>query len=108
MNNARGREVTCQEASALSMTRYIACGRPASVIIDNGDEHPYWMCEPCADHNVRNRGAVDYTPKKKVGSVQQRIESRLSALAAPRNRDDPNPFESAYGGALQIVREEFA
>ena len=62
MKNAKGREVTCQEASAASITRYIPCSRPAAVIIDNGDTHPYWMCEACAGHNVRNRGAVEYAP----------------------------------------------
>lgn len=37
---------------------YIPCGRPATCIVDNGDEHPYWMCDPCAYHNVENRRAV--------------------------------------------------
>jgi hypothetical protein len=27
-------------------------------VIDNGDSQPYWMCAACADHNVKNRGAV--------------------------------------------------
>jgi hypothetical protein len=52
----------CQEASPMSGNRYFACGAPAEAIIDNGDERPYYMCLPCAMHNLRNRGAsVIYT-----------------------------------------------
>ncbi len=43
-----------------------------------------------------------------VSTVQQRIESRLSALAETSNPDDPSAFESAFSSALHIVREEFA
>ncbi len=64
MKDARGRERVCQEASPLSLATLIACGRPAAAIIDNGDEHPYWMCAACADHNVKNRGAVRYSPEE--------------------------------------------
>lgn len=60
MKDARGRERTCQEASPMSRETFIPCGRPATCIVDNGDEHPYWMCEGCADHNVRNRRAVRF------------------------------------------------
>lgn len=62
MIGSRGRERTCQEASAHSLGHYIACGEPATCIVDNGDRTPYWMCEGCAEHNVRNRGAVRWTP----------------------------------------------
>ena len=64
MIGARGREQTCQEASPLSREEYLACGAPAMCIVDNGDKTPYWMCEPCAEHNTRNRGAVRYEPRK--------------------------------------------
>lgn len=47
----------CQEASVFSRESYIPCGAPAVAIVDNGDSRPYYMCEGCADHNVRNRGA---------------------------------------------------
>jgi len=66
MLGARGRTRTCQEASPLSAATFIACGAPATCIVDNGDAHPYWMCEPCADHNVRNRGAIRWAPTKET------------------------------------------
>jgi hypothetical protein len=62
MTGARGREHRCQEASPLSRGSYIACNAPAVTVIDNGDPQPYWMCAACADHNVRNRGAVRFVP----------------------------------------------
>jgi hypothetical protein len=62
MLGARGREKKCQEASSLSREEYIQCGKPAVCIVDNGDSQPYWMCEECADHNVRNRGGVRWEP----------------------------------------------
>ena len=48
----------CQEASMQSTTHYIPCGRPAMFVVKNRDPHPYAMCEMCADHNARNRGAT--------------------------------------------------
>jgi len=65
MKNARGREMKCQEASILSKEYYIPCGAPATMIVDNGDKQPYWMCEPCGTHNVRNRGGVKLKPVPK-------------------------------------------
>ena len=62
MIGARGRLKLCQEASPLSKGEYISCLRPAVCIVDNGDAHPYWMCEECADHNVKNRQAVRWVP----------------------------------------------
>jgi hypothetical protein len=47
----------CQEASSLSVTTYIACGEPATKVVDNRDQRVYLMCDACAEHNVRNRGA---------------------------------------------------
>lgn len=47
----------CQEASALSRQYYIPCGQPAAFYVKTRDPMPYAMCEACADHNVRNRGA---------------------------------------------------
>ena len=64
MKDARGRERKCQEASPCSFGVFVPCGGEAVAIVDNGDEHPYWMCAECADHNVRNRGAVRHEPAK--------------------------------------------
>lgn len=52
-------DARCQEASTFSMTDYIACARPAVAIIQhNGrSEGPYYMCGPCAHHNIRHRDA---------------------------------------------------
>ena len=49
---------TCQEASVLSHSHYIPCGKPATCLVKNRDPKPYFMCDACADHNVRNRGAT--------------------------------------------------
>ena len=49
---------TCEEASIFSRERYIPCGQPAVALVKNRDPKPYFMCEGCADHNVRNRGAT--------------------------------------------------
>jgi hypothetical protein len=48
-------DAKCQEASYLSRESYIPCGAPAVAIIVHGGERPYYMCGPCANHNVRNR-----------------------------------------------------
>lgn len=54
----------CEEASMLSHQFYIPCNAPASYIVAFLDakgevrEGPYRMCEPCMDHNTRNRRAT--------------------------------------------------
>lgn len=54
----------CEEASPLSFKIKIDCGRPASSIVwHNVDQRAYRMCEACTDHNVRNRGGIELTPK---------------------------------------------
>lgn len=50
-------DAACQEASRMSRGSYIPCGNQAVAIIDNGDRRPYYMCGPCASHNVDNRHA---------------------------------------------------
>lgn len=55
MKPAKGSK--CQEASPMSYQFYIACGRPAVAVVKGRDADAYLMCEGCADHNVRNRGA---------------------------------------------------
>jgi len=55
----------CEEASPMSRSFKIDCGRPATAIIwSNRDQRAYRMCEMCADHNVRNRGGVKLAPEK--------------------------------------------
>lgn len=53
----------CEEASPASHAFYIPCNRPAVRMIRHmNNEGPYRMCEMCADHNVKNRGAQDIGP----------------------------------------------
>jgi hypothetical protein len=54
----------CEEASPLSHETYVPCNAPAARMVAfmrGGEvlEGPFRMCAPCADHNVRNRGATD-------------------------------------------------
>lgn len=52
--------LTCREASPASREAYIPCGRPAArFVLSERGKRVYPMCQPCADHNVRNRGALD-------------------------------------------------
>lgn len=49
----------CQEASIHSRETYIPCGAKATKKVVQRDKTEIYMCDPCADHNVRNRGAVE-------------------------------------------------
>lgn len=57
---------TCEEASALSVSRYVACGRVATVLIKGRDPRPYFMCDQCGDHNLKNRGPAEVLARAKV------------------------------------------
>lgn len=46
----------CAEASALSKESYIPCLAPAIAIVRHANGETYCMCDPCAFHNVKNRG----------------------------------------------------
>lgn len=61
----------CEEASMHSTSTYVPCNRPAKFMVGwpHRQEGPYRMCEMCADHSVRNRGAVIAGPYK--GPVHQ-------------------------------------
>lgn len=54
----------CEEASVISGSFYIPCNRPAASLVKARDPNVYRMCETCADHNVRNRGARLVAPYK--------------------------------------------
>ena len=41
----------------MSFKFYIPCGAPATAVVKNPDPKAYYMCAPCAVHNVNNRGA---------------------------------------------------
>ena len=57
---------TCQETTGMIGDRYLRCGAPARTLVQprGRAEGPYWMCAPCADHNIRNRNCEDVTPKE--------------------------------------------
>lgn len=54
------KDKTCEETTGTIGENYIRCGRQAVAIIKHRgrDEGPYFMCGPCASHNVQNRNAV--------------------------------------------------
>lgn len=50
------KDAQCQEASIYSRESYIPCGSPAvAVVAHDKDGREYYMCLPCADHNLRHR-----------------------------------------------------
>lgn len=52
----------CEEASPFAPPGcYLPCGKPAVKRVHHArDQRTYNMCEACADHNIKNRGAVDH------------------------------------------------
>ncbi|MDD5301477.1 MAG: hypothetical protein PHS14_00095 [Elusimicrobia bacterium] len=53
----------CEEAAPQSRTYYIPCAAPAArFVLSERGRVVYAMCQPCADHNVRNRGCQDLGP----------------------------------------------
>lgn len=50
----------CQEAAFSLGANYIECGRPATHLVfhEHDGRNVYLMCDACAYHNVKNRGAV--------------------------------------------------
>lgn len=60
----------CEEASPMSHAFYIPCDKPAAFMVKNRDPIPYRMCEACADHNVRNRGAKVIGPYEAAPTIE--------------------------------------
>lgn len=62
--NLKAKVNCCEEASPASGEHYIPCNAPATRLIGwpERKEGPYRMCEMCADHSIRNRGATDQGP----------------------------------------------
>lgn len=117
----------CQEADAqLSTKVYVPCGRPAAVVVKHDrDENLYAMCDMCAFHNVKNRGArcvVEGSPEAGlpffVMSDAQRADAKhaiLSSLppAAGHNRgpaadveEDPARGEAVTDAQLKSVADQ--
>lgn len=70
--NFRGH--TCQETPRMLGNMPLKCGAPAVALVQHRcrEEGPYFMCAPCADHNIHNRNgfavaiAADADPELKV------------------------------------------
>jgi hypothetical protein len=63
-------DAKCQEASVLSVKEYIPCHAKATAIVfHEKDRRGYYMCDPCADHNIHNRGG-----KLVTKSLESRLE----------------------------------
>lgn len=53
----------CEEAAMGVGDGYIPCNKPATrIILSRSGKEKNRMCDHCADHNVRNRGATDIGP----------------------------------------------
>ena len=54
----------CEEASLFAPPGvYLPCNKPATTLVRWKNEGPYRMCDMCADHNIKNRGATElYVP----------------------------------------------
>lgn len=58
----------CQEASIYSYTVYIPCAKDAVAIVRHDrDNRSYYMCHPCASHNIHNRGGKLVTSTIEIG-----------------------------------------
>lgn len=61
-----------------SREKYIACAAPAEAIVNNRDARPYFMCGPCADHNVHNRGAkLLFALPKSIPAQREKAETTV-------------------------------
>ena len=58
---------TCEEANMFGVMRPgphgpepVPCGQQATKLVWHygRKERPYFMCDGCADHNIRNRGGI--------------------------------------------------
>jgi len=98
-------EHCCEEASPLSGSAYIPCNAPAVFMVKNRDPQPYRMCQACADHNVRNRGAKIIGPYKAEARPQKR---GLQGIAAVKKRVKLKTEKDAAEAALKRITDEIA
>ncbi len=95
-NNTIPKGATCQEASTQSRGMYIPCGNPATAIIHHDrDGRGYYMCPPCAYHNIRNRGGkfeagIDPTAVKEM-NLEDRLKASLKVVNASLVPDEVIP-----------------
>lgn len=91
----------CQEASMLSRGEYVPCSAPAVAIVHHDkDGRSYYMCAPCADHNLRNRGGRLVRVKEDWKRLAVGLAS--TDYAVDLNSEDPlNPRDSSYDNPLE-------
>ena len=87
----------CQEASSLSVKQYIPCYAPAtSVVRHDKDDRSYYMCTPCAWHNVQNRGGqlmFSQPDKEQQSAIKHAIEGLESDVSTHvKTTIRPKPF----------------
>lgn len=64
MDTINFRDKRCQEIISSVGTILIKCERPAVKIIyhERDGKHFYFMCDMCASHSLKNRGAIELVP----------------------------------------------
>lgn len=105
----------------LSKESYIPCGAPAmSIVFHTKDRRGYYMCQPCMDHNVLNRGGKlvaqialptpKLTKKPPIASLRERMKA-ATAAAAPSmvpdfNQPKPVREEEYIPGIEEVITDE--
>lgn len=61
-------KIPCQEASLTGMVinnEPVPCGMPGAKVVfhQHDGRNVYVMCASCADHNIKNRRAIELVPK---------------------------------------------
>ncbi len=100
---------TCEETTGMVGDDYIRCGAPASRLIQpiGRSEGPYWMCDPCASHNVRNRHCADVTPPSGSRSLdlealaKQAVEL-IDEMLVQKRLQLSSVLAPPYGGAADV------
>lgn len=93
-------DARCQEASPFSREVYIACNAPAVAIVRHDkDRRSYYMCLPCADHNLKNRGG------KLVSTTNVELLSRFDCEKALRSLASTTT-NTTYDGRTKVNVQE--
>jgi hypothetical protein len=103
---------TCQEASMHSRGKYIACGVPAVTIVRHDkDRRSYYMCGPCADHNVRNRGGKYVIEPKPSAAGLRFDELPMTSTFSRADMDEATRLmteDLEYGEQEKVIQAERA
>lgn len=90
----------CEEAHSSSREFYIPCNRPATQVVKNRDGE-YRMCEPCAHHNINNRGAT------LVGPYSGPLEEETASVGHNSGVTEPSDDDlSAYAEDAKLGVDE--